>query len=273
MNSSIHAVVDAKDLLWIKKLGEGGFGEVWKCHHRHSGIQAVKITKSLTAENIELQHNFLRKVLDHSRILLPVGFGITSSGFAMTMTECATYGDLKTVLDHQQPLSIQRKVQMAIDIAEGRWLRGSRTHVASDDIHSSGTLNAFALTGMDYLHNKMPAILHLDLKPANIMVFRDYKVKIADLGLAPLLKQGTGVEDIRWHTAPYASPEALHTWPQDRPAGEEAADQLTTKSDVFSYGVLLYQMMFVEPMVPFQAELQQSPSAVRACCESTQCIC
>jgi serine/threonine protein kinase len=116
------STVHPRDLLWIKPLGEGGFGEVWKCHYRHSGVQAVKFLKRLTAGNIEKQQKVLSQVLDHSRILLPVAYGVSSSGYDLIMTECATYGDLKTVLDQIQHLSIQRKVQMAVEIAEGaRW--------------------------------------------------------------------------------------------------------------------------------------------------------
>ena len=118
------STVHAKDLLWIKPLGEGGFGEVWKCHYRHSGVQAVKFLKTLSPRNIEVQQEVLSRVLDHSRILLPVGYGISSSGYDIIMTECATYGDLQKVLLHKRDLSIQRKVQMAVEIAEGRWFNG-----------------------------------------------------------------------------------------------------------------------------------------------------
>jgi hypothetical protein len=111
---------------------------------------------------------------------------------------------------------------------------------------------------MNYLHNKTPKILHLDLKPSNIMVFRDYKVKIGDLGLAAVVQDGNGVAAKAENTPPYASPEAILV-------GRAGAPQMTTKSDVFSYGVLLYEMIFQEPMVPFQAELEQcqDPRAVR----------
>jgi serine/threonine protein kinase len=128
--------VHARDLLWIKRLGEGGFGEVWKCHYRHSGLQAVKFLKKLTPQNIEAQQEVLRRVLDHSRIMLPVGCGISSSGYDTIMTECATYGDLQTVLDLKQDLSIQCRLQMAVEIAEGKWfsrnpvLRSWRPHQA-----------------------------------------------------------------------------------------------------------------------------------------------
>ena len=111
--------VQARDFLWIKRLGEGGFGEVWKVHYRHTGVQAVKFLKKLSPKNIEQQQGVLGCVLDHSRILLPVGYGISSSGYRIIMTECATYGDLESVLRDNQKLSIQRKVQMAVEIAEG----------------------------------------------------------------------------------------------------------------------------------------------------------
>jgi serine/threonine protein kinase len=250
-SASEKSEVRAQDFLWIKRLGAGGFGEVWKCHYRHSGVQAVKFLKTLSPQNIEAQQEVLSRVLDHSRILLPVGYGISSSGYAIIMTECATYGDLDTVLDLKRDLSIQRKIQMAVEIAEGRWFSGLQ-HRKSRHKHQS------AFAGMNYLHNKWPKILHLDLKPANIMVFRDYKVKIGDLGLAAVVQDGTGVAARSDNTPPYASPEAIS-------AGTEGAPQMTTKSDVFSYGLLLYRMMFQEPMVPFLAELRNDVDGTVVC--------
>jgi serine/threonine protein kinase len=125
--------VRASDFLWIKAVGGGGFGEVWKCHYRHTGVQAVKFLKKVPAESIEQQQTLLSTVLDHSRILLPVGYGISSSGYDFIMTEYATYGDLRAVLHLKRDLSIQRKVQMAVEIAEGR--RCSRWHQVCAILH------------------------------------------------------------------------------------------------------------------------------------------
>jgi serine/threonine protein kinase len=260
---NVKSEVHATDLLWIRALGSGGFGEVWKCHYRHSGVQAVKFLKKLSPQNIEAQQEVLSRVLDHSRILLPVGYGISSSGYEFIMTECATYGDLDTVLSHKRDLSIQRKIQMAVEIAEGRWFSGFQHR------ESRHTEHQYACAGMNYLHNKWPKILHLDLKPANIMVFRDYKVKIGDLGLAAVVQEGTGVAARSENTPPYASPEAIS-------AGTEGAPQMTAKSDVFSYGLLLYRMMFQEPIVPFLTELRNDVDGHAVCrvpapCREEQC--
>ena len=122
-------------------------------------------------------------------------------------------------------------------------------------VRSLPILSNMVCAGMNYLHNKWPQILHLDLKPANIMVFRDYKVKIGDLGLAEVVKQqDTGVSPKSENTPPYASPEAI----SGNPEAISGNAQLTTKSDIFSYGMLLYRMMFKEPMVPFVAEMDSS---------------
>jgi serine/threonine protein kinase len=114
---------------------------------------------------------------------------------------------------------------------------------------------------MHYLHSKDPKILHLDLKPANILVFRDYAVKISDLGLAEVVEKGDGIPSEYYKGAiPYAAPEAIAA-ARRRSVGEEAP-RLTTKADVFSFGVLLYQMVLAGKVkTPFSAEMGELAAA------------
>jgi serine/threonine-protein kinase len=72
-------------------------------------------------------------------------------------------------------------------------------------------------------------VLHRDLKPANVMIDADGNVRVLDFGLAGL-SEDLRQEDLRAGTPAYMSPEQL--------AGEE----LTLKSDIYSLGLLLYEV-------------------------------
>jgi eukaryotic-like serine/threonine-protein kinase len=83
---------------------------------------------------------------------------------------------------------------------------------------------------LDYIHYR--AILHRDIKPANIMVSRQGGVKLMDFGIArdinlgDLTEAGTGIG-----TPAYMSPEQI------------LGDKLDARSDLFSLGIVLYQML------------------------------
>ena len=65
-------------------------------------------------------------------------------------------GSLKDLLDKEPPLNMKMTLRMAIDIAQG----------------------------MHYLHTRLPKIIHGDLKTANILVNKDYNLKISDFNFA-----------------------------------------------------------------------------------------
>jgi len=84
--------------------------------------------------------------------------------------------------------------------------------------------------GLTYAHGKQ--VIHRDIKPANIMIARTGGVKVMDFGIArdtsfgDLTEQGTGIG-----TPAYMSPEQV------------LGDKLDARSDIFSLGVVLYQMV------------------------------
>ena len=82
------------------------------------------------------------------------------------------------------------------------------------------------LQAMNYLHGKY--ILHLDVKPENIIVTRNDQIKLIDLGIS---KKFVWTEEISAGTAGFVAPEILH----DRKADGRA--------DVYSLGVVFYCML------------------------------
>jgi serine/threonine protein kinase len=95
--------------------------------------------------------------------------------------------------------------------------------------------------GLAHLHHKCdPTIVHLDIKPGNILLDKDYTPKLADFGLAKIL-HGRDENVIalastsRPGTSGYMAPEIC-------------SNQASTKSDVYSFGVLLIRLVNGSPL-------------------------
>jgi hypothetical protein len=113
---------------------------------------------------------------------------------------------------------------------------------------AKGTVSA-----LSYAHER--GVVHRDIKPANVMLSSRNEVKVTDFGLAALMAEGrrepqSGQErpQIRMGTPAYMSPEQ-----KDDP------QQVDGRTDIFSVGVLLYELITGErPQIP----MQKPPSAV-----------
>jgi serine/threonine-protein kinase len=84
---------------------------------------------------------------------------------------------------------------------------------------------------LDYLHNQIPPIIFRDLKPANIMLTPNGQVKLIDFGIARLFKQGQARDTQAFGTIGYSAPE------------QYGKGQTDARSDVYSLGVLLHQLL------------------------------
>lgn len=96
-------------------------------------------------------------------------------------------------------------------------------------------------TALDYLHNTA-LILHGDLKAPNVLVNGDFEIcKLCDFGVALPLNKAGGV-DLK--TEPYANYIGTELWA----APEVFADEeITTKTDIFSFGCTIYEMITLTP--------------------------
>ncbi len=201
----------------IKKLGEGGMGEVYLALDTKLDRKvAIKVLQpdSLAEEN--LKKRLLREAqaaarLDHSNICAVYDVNEADSLTFIVMQ----YIEGETLADEmqRQPLELRTALAIAEQAAEGL-----------AEAHAHG-------------------IIHRDLKPQNMMITRRGQVKILDFGLAKQVRTSDAV-DFEAPTAailsmpgqvigtmPYMSPEQLQGEPLD------------ARSDVFSLGVIFYEML------------------------------
>ncbi len=85
-------------------------------------------------------------------------------------------------------------------------------------------------------------IVHRDLKPANIMVTRDGVVKVLDFGLAKVVSQ-TGSDSDATHTLALTRAGAIVGTPSYMSPEQVAGEPVDHRTDIFSFGIILYEMM------------------------------
>src|SRR5215472_3815613 len=201
----------------VEKLGEGGMGVVYKAEDtRLHRFVALKFLPDNLAQNSLALERFRHEAraasaLNHPGIctIHDVGEQGGRSFIAMEYID----GETLRAHIHGQPLRFEEIVRLGIEIAD-----------ALDAAHTQG-------------------IIHRDIKPANVFVTKRGQAKVLDFGLAKLVRSGVAlaadpeeipdsnsVVGIISGTPSYMSPEQVR------------GDNLDQRTDVFSLGVLLYEM-------------------------------
>jgi hypothetical protein len=197
----------------VREIGRGGMGSVYLAErsdgafHKQAAIKLVKSGMN-TAEIVERfrRERDILASLDHPNIARLLDGGTTEDGLPYFVME---YVDGQPILRwcNERKLSITQR----LELFEG------------------------VCAAVQYAHQRL--VVHRDLKPANILVTSDGKVKLLDFGIAKLLGDETTGEPVqtqtmlRLLTPDYASPEQV------------IGDNITTLSDVYSLGVVLYELL------------------------------
>lgn len=99
---------------------------------------------------------------------------------------------------------------------------------------------------LSYLHGQKPAIIYRDLKPANIILCPDYKLRVVDFGSAFCMHYNGSLEENMAGTVGYAAPEQLDSLGKYNASIDE-------RSDIYNFGATLYHMLtgFNPSMPPY----------------------
>ncbi|WOL18240.1 calmodulin-binding receptor-like cytoplasmic kinase 2 [Canna indica] len=208
------------------KIGQGGFGIVYKGTLDDGSLIAIKRAKKAIYNshlNVEFQSEI--KVLgqiEHFNLVRFFGY-LEENEERVIVVEYVPNGTLR---DH-------------LDGIQGNYLDlGARLEIAVDVAHAVTYLHMYA----DY------PIIHRDIKSSNILLTENLRAKVADFGFARLGVNEAGVTHISTQvkgTAGYLDPEYLRTF------------QLTDKSDVFSFGVLLVELVSGRRPIERKRELKE----------------
>ncbi|XP_039052454.1 cold-responsive protein kinase 1-like [Hibiscus syriacus] len=191
------------------KLGEGGFGEVYKGTLKNGRVVAVKKLAIGTSEKVKAEFHTEVKLISnvhHRNLVRLVGC-------------CSKGPELLLVYEFMPNGSLDKHL-----FGEGH---GSLNWKQRYDI-ILGTAK-----GIAYLHEEFHAcIIHRDIKPSNILLDRDFQPKIADFGLVRLLPEDqTHLSTKFAGTFGYTAPEyAMH-------------GQLSVKVDTYSFGVVVLEII------------------------------
>ncbi len=199
----------------ISHLGSGGMGDVF------------------LAEDTKL----FRKV---ALKLIPAQFALNSERKSRFEREARTVSSLnhRNIITIYEIQEIDGVSFMATEFVDGETLseRIAAGPIAWQDAAAIASQIASAL---DAAHSV--GIIHRDIKPANIMIRRDDEVKVLDFGLAKLIAPSaeSGSYDTRDHNAQNRVMGTIHYMSPEQALG----DELDERTDVFSLGVVLYEML------------------------------
>ena len=201
----------------LEQLGRGAMGVVYRAHDPALGRTVAIKTVALTGSSKERDVHEAR-FLQEARAA-----GSLSHPAIITIYDVGREGDTAFI---------------AMELLEGRDLRDLIKDVSLVPSRSVAIVAAVA-EGLAFAHER--GIVHRDIKPGNIMVLPDGRVKIMDFGIArlhePTVKTQTGV---LLGSPQYMSPEQIVGQPLDH------------RADIFSLGLVLYELL--TGVRPFQGE-------------------
>lgn len=205
-------LVDRYEIL--SKVGAGGMSDVYKAKDHILGrIVSIKVLKTEFSEDINFVTKFRTEAqsaagLEHPNIVNIYDVG-SESGLHFIVMEYIEGITLKTYVEKKGQLSFKEATSIAIQVARG----------------------------IEAAHNK--DITHRDIKPQNIMISTDGKVKVTDFGIAKAISSNTISSDAMG-SVHYASPEQARN------------GYIDGRSDIYSLGIVMYEM--VTGRVPFDGD-------------------
>ena len=194
-----------------ERLGAGGMGEVYGAERHDGGFHqeaAIKIVRSgMATEAVVARFELERRVLahlEHPSIARLLDGGVAPDGRPWFAME-RVVGTPITDFAREHDLDLEARIRLLIEVARA----------------------------VDVAHRSL--VVHRDLKPSNILITADGTPKLLDFGLAKLLDPEADLQltrtETRALTPAYAAPEQV------------LGEPVTTATDVYALGVLLYELL------------------------------
>jgi len=198
----------------LEKIGTGGMSDVYKAKdHKLNRPVAVKVLKQEFSENANFVSKFRAEAQAAAGMMHPNIVNVYDVGeeggtqyIVMELVEGIT---LKKYIEKKSRLSVKEATSIAIQVS----------------------------MGIEAAHNNH--IIHRDIKPQNIMISKDGKVKVTDFGIAKAVSSNTITSNVMG-SVHYTSPEQARGGYSDE------------KSDIYSLGITLFEML--TGRVPFNGE-------------------
>lgn len=198
----------------LEKIGTGGMSDVYraKCHKLNRFV-AVKVLKQEFSENVNFVSKFRTEAQAAAGMMHPNIVNVYDVGeehgthyIVMELVEGIT---LKQYIEKKARLSVKEAISIAIQVS----------------------------MGIQAAHNNH--IIHRDIKPQNIMISKEGKVKVTDFGIAKAVTSNTITSNVMG-SVHYTSPEQARGGYSDE------------KSDIYSLGITMFEML--TGRVPFNGE-------------------
>jgi len=218
----------------LEPLGQGGSGSVWRARSLQGGQGevAVKLLHlSLLgrsgAQRFQREGDILRR-LSHPCITQLSATGVTELGQPYLVLGLVEGERIDTYCD-----------RLRLDVEQRLALFGQ------------------VLSAVAYAHSHL--VIHRDIKPTNVLVTREGEVRLLDFGIAKLIDEADAAS-----TSPPLTREGAHPMTPEFAAPEQMrGDAVTTATDVYALGVLLYWLLTGRhPMLTGRATAQQVLHAV-----------
>lgn len=208
-----NALLQSRYLI-LRKLGQGGMGAVYQVNDtRLAGkLWAVKEMSDVSLTDPTDRANAVAAFQREAQLLANLD-----------------HTNLPRVSDFFQE---QGKYYLVMEFVQGQTLEAvleTTTNFVSETIVLEWMSQLCDV--LDYLHTRQPPIIFRDLKPANIMLTPENKIKLIDFGIARLFRLGKSKDTAQYGTIGFASPEQFGT------------GQTDARSDIYSLGVLLHHLL------------------------------
>ncbi|KAK1632306.1 hypothetical protein QYE76_006621 [Lolium multiflorum] len=198
-------------------IGEGSYGRVYYAildSGKHVAIKKLDTSSEHEPDNEFLTQLSIASRLKHENFMEMLGYCVEGNQ-RLVAYEFSTMGSLRDILHGRKGVS-GAQPGPALD-----WMQ--RVKIAID-----------AAKGLEYLHEKaQPLIVHRDIRSCNVLLFEDYRAKVADFTLSHQSPDMAA----RLH-----STRVLGTFGYQAPE-YAMAGQVTQKSDVYSFGVVLLELL------------------------------